>query len=174
MSNTNTAPETTARLTELENSPAYRDGQHWAINRAVELRGIIATVSNTVADLPQNEDYPYSVFQVGDKAHESLYSDIKPCTVVEVKRNGREVTVQADKYALADGEKPEMIAGGFSAHCMNQGQLKYNMTRNEDGYKITYTLRKWRGRYVWTPKGGTPDGSQRLAQGWMAFYDYNF
>jgi len=128
----------------------------------------------TVCGLEQNERYPYDVFSVGDKAHTNEYTDSAPATVVEVKRGGREVTVQMDNYRLADGEKPEMVPGGFAAHCTNQGDLKYEFSRNEDGATRTYTLRKWRGRYVWTPKGGTPDGHQRLAKGWYAYYDYNF
>lgn len=57
---------------------------------------------------------------------------------------------------------------------MNQHELKFDITENLNGRTQVYTLRKWRGRYVWTPKGSTPDGYMRLCHGWCAFRDYNF
>ena len=123
---------------------------------------------------PQNEKNPYDVFEVGDKVRIRHYTDVTPATVIEVKRGGKHVTVQHDSYKLAKGEKPNIIPGGFSGHCTNQHALKYDITRNENGGKQTFTLRKLNGRYYWTGKGCRPDGHQRLAQGWWAFRDYNF
>jgi len=126
------------------------------------------------AKAPQNADYPYDVFREGDKAHVCGYTDVTPATVVEVKRGGKEVTVQVDNFELAEGEKPEVVAGGFVGHCTNQSDLKYDISRNENGGHMTFTLRKWRGRYCWTIKGCNPNGSQAIGAGWIAFYDYNF
>jgi len=132
------------------------------------------STATQISTCEQDERYPYDVFEVGDQVHQNWYSDVTPATVVEVKRNGREVTIQADNYELAEGEKPNIIAGGFAGHCTNQRGLKYNITRNEKGRLTTFTLRKWRGRYCWTAKDGRPDGCQRIAKGWIAYYDYNF
>lgn len=123
---------------------------------------------------PQHGDYIYDIFDKGDKVHVNFYTDVQPATVVDVKRNGKQVTVQIDDYKLADGQKPDIIVGGFAGHCTNQRDLKYDITRNDKGRLMTFTLRKWRGRYCWTIKGSTPNGRQGLAKGWVAFYDYNF
>ena len=128
----------------------------------------------TIAGLPQNNCYPYDIFAVGDRCSYSYHTDIHPATVVEVKRNGREVVVRTDNAELAEGEKPEIIVGGFAGHCTNQRELKYDITENPDGALVTLVLRKWRGRYVWTHKNNNPDGCQRLTAGWRKFYDYNF
>ncbi len=66
--------------------------------------------------------------QVGDKAHVLYYSDIKPCTVI--KRTKKFVWIQMDNYKLAEGERPNIIPGGFAGHCTNQRSLKYDITRN--------------------------------------------
>ena len=132
---------------------------------------------NTVTALknaPQDERYSYDIFNVGDKVCVRGYTDVKPATVVEVTRGGKHVVVQMDSYKLAEGEKPEFVVGGFSGHCTNQSELKYDITRNEQGAKDKMTLRKWRGRYCWTRSGCSPDGRQEVGLGWLAFYDYNF
>ena len=133
-----------------------------------------ATDLPTIGNRPQNDRYPYDTFKVGDRANERMYTDVCPCTVVEVKRGGAEVTVRMDDAKLSEGEKPEFVPGGFVGHCTNQAFLKYDIFEDPNGKLRTFTLRKWRGRYVWTPKGGSPDGIQRLRKGWKRFYDYNF
>jgi len=131
-------------------------------------------MNNQIGDKEQNEKYPYPVFNVGDKASRSFYTDIEPVTVIAVERNGKKVTVQYDKSELAKGEKPEIVAGGFVGHCTNQRGLKYNITRNTNGLTEVFSLRKWRGRYCWTLAGSNPDGRQQINPGWRKFYDYNF
>lgn len=128
-----------------------------------------------IGNRAQVEEYPYDIFKVGDRAHEKMYTDVCPCTVIKVERGGTHVTVRMDVAELdPNGPKPEFIPGGFVGHCTNQRSLKYIFTENPNGAVRTFTLRKWRGRYVWTPKGETPDGIQRLGLGWRCFYDYNF
>jgi hypothetical protein len=130
----------------------------------------IAALNNA----PQDTTYPYGVFAVGDKAHVFGYSDIYPATVVKVERNGKKVTVQIDKYKKADGQVVEMVEGGFVAHCTNQNEIKYDISRDENGTMKTFTLRKWRGRFCWTVEGDSANGHQKIGMGWRAFYDYNF
>lgn len=132
-------------------------------------------MSKTIGNRPQHEEYPYDIFSEGDRCRIRGYSDVCPGTVMAVKRNGSEVHVRHDNFKLdPEGPKPEFIPGGFAAHCTNQRQLKYLITEATHDSVEVFTLRKWRGRYVWTPKGCEPDGKQCLAQGWHAFYDYNF
>lgn len=134
-------------------------------------------MSNTAIELkgkPQHHEYKYDTFKVGDRCHVRRYSDTEPATVVKVSTSGTKVTVRIDNYELAEGQKPEFISGGFVGHCTNQSSLKYNFSENTNGCEETYSLRKWRGRFVWTSLHGSPDGSQKLGNGWSAFYDYNF
>ena len=128
----------------------------------------------TIGNRPQDERYPYGVFATGDRVSLPGYTDVRPGTVVDVKRNGTEIHVRCDNYKLAEGQKPEMIPGGFAAHCTNQDELVYDITENLEGAVRAFTLRKWHGRYVWTTKGVSPDGRMSVHHGWSAFYDYNF
>lgn len=131
-------------------------------------------MNKQIGNREQNENYPYGVFSVGDRAHIVGYSDINPATVVKVERGGTKVTVRADSYELNENSKPEFVSGGFVAHCTNQNEIKYDITENPSGGTCTFTLRKWRGRYCWTHANCQPDGRQKIGSGWRAFYDYNF
>lgn len=128
----------------------------------------------SIAGKKQNASYPYGVFKVGDRCNVRRWTDVDPATVVHVCRKGCEVHVRIDKYALAEGQKPDISVGGFAGHCSNQRELKYDISESTGGKIEVYTLRIWRGRYVWTAKNGAPDGFQYIRQGWSAFYDYNF
>ena len=107
--------------------------------------------------------------QVGDKAQVIYYSDVKPCTVI--KRTKKFVWIQMDNYKLAEGEKPNIIPGGFAGHCTNQRQLKYDITRNLKGSISRFGLRA-NGR--WCRCGQHDVNPTTLGKGWRAFYDYNF
>ena len=128
----------------------------------------------TIGNRPQNEKYPYAVFKVGDRANERGYTDVRPCTVVKVERNGSRVIVRSDKFERNKDSKPEFVPGGFAGHCTNQHEIKYDISEDLNGYEAAYTLRKWRGRYCWTAAGCSPDGRNQIGKGWRAFYDYNF
>ena len=107
--------------------------------------------------------------QVGDKAHVLYYSDIKPCTVI--KRTKKFVWVQMDNYKLAEGQKPNIIPGGFAGHCTNQRSLKYDFIRDLKGsvYKFGF-----RDTGKWSQCGDHCSNPTTLGEGWRAFYDYNF
>ena len=127
-----------------------------------------------LVNAPQHERYPYGIFAVGDQVHVKEWSDVHPGTVVEVSRSGKMVKVRMDSASLAEGEMPEVIPGGFVGHCTNQHDLKYDIVENLNGHIRTFSLRKWRGRYVWTERGMNPDGKMAIASGWRRFHDYNF
>ena len=131
-------------------------------------------VGMEIGNRPQHERYPYDIFEEGDRACMPLYTDILPCTVVKVERNGSKVTVRSDSYKLNPEVKPDFHPGGFAGHVSNMHELKWDITENPQGSLTVFTLRKWRGRYVWTPAKNAPDGIQRLQKGWRARYDYNF
>ena len=80
---------------------------------------------------------PYTVladhkdFQVGDQAHITLYTDSNPYTVIE--RKGKRIKLQRAKAKLDPTWKPEMIAGGFAGHCVNNREQRWIITENPDG-----------------------------------------
>ena len=127
-----------------------------------------------ITDIPQDERYPFAIFKVGDGASCGGYSDSHAGTIIAVSKNGKRVTWQQDVATLDPNFKPEFVAGGFAAHCTNQHEQSYTYERDPNGSIREFSIRKWRGRYVWTPLGGTPDGRQQLFGGRYEFYDYNF
>lgn len=132
---------------------------------------------NNIVSLPgksQHASYPYAIFAKGDKVNLRGYTDIRPGTVVDVRRNGTEVHVRSDSFKLAEGQKPAFVSGGFAGHCTNQSELVYDIAEDPQGSVEVFTLRNWRGRYCWTVKGQAPNGYQAVSAGWRAFYDYNF
>tara|TARA_R110000744_G_scaffold80035_1_gene157085 strand:+ start:744 stop:1193 length:450 start_codon:yes stop_codon:yes gene_type:complete len=144
------------------------------------------TAYKTIQDVPQKlnrygevDKYnQFDIFEVGDGATISLYTDAHAGTVIEVKRGGKEVTVQRDKATLDKGWKPEIVPGGFAGHCTNQGTQVYTYERDPEGGVQTFTLRKVAqgeyARFVWTRKGEAPNGYAAIYQGRNEYYDYNF
>jgi hypothetical protein len=94
------------------------------------------------------------------------YSDVYPYEVVRVISD-KTVEVRAMQYAPDPNWKPEMIPGGFAAHCTNQSEQKWIITPNPDSITIRVRKRKngtWHsafGRHVFSDKP-------------RYFYDYNF
>jgi len=128
----------------------------------------------TIQDVPQDSRYPLPIFKVGDGATYRMYSDAKAGTIIEVSKSGKQVVMQKDKATLDPNFKPDIVPGGFSGHCVNQNDQTYTYEADPEGSTIKFTVRKWRGRYVWTVAGTTPDGRMQLGEGRNEFYDYNF
>jgi len=127
-----------------------------------------------INNIPQCPGHTFSVFSLGDHCGMVGWSDIDPGTVIKVSPNGRRVTVQEDKATLLNKHELVFHQGGFAAHCSNQSIQKYAYDRDERGVLHKFSLKHWRGRYVWTRTSATPDGKQALRKGWRKFYDYNF
>lgn len=128
----------------------------------------------TIHEIPQDERYPFDYFKVGDGATRHLYSDSHAGTVIKVSKNGKRVWIQDDDAKLDPNFKPEIIPGGFVGRCVNQNEQRYTYERNPEGTIREFSIRKWRGRYVWTTKGSNPDGRQEITLGRHKFHDYNF
>lgn len=125
--------------------------------------------------LPEDDLRRYvTKFQAGDLATYSLYTDAHAGRVVEIKRNGKEVVFQEDCATLSANWKPEVSPGGFVGHCTNNDDQQWEYRPNSEGVLIVFTLRRWRGVRMWTVKGDTPDGRNRLSLGQHHFHDYNF
>lgn len=93
------------------------------------------------------------------------YSDRTACTIVAVSASGKTIGLQAD-HAELDHWKPEMIPGGFVAHCVNNQQQRYRYRPNPDAPVWKARLRK-DGRY-------RTSSGERVIQGRHQFRDYNF
>jgi hypothetical protein len=94
------------------------------------------------------------------------YSDINPYEVVRVVSD-KTLEVRAMDAKLAEGQKPEIIPGGFVGHCVNQHSLKYDITSNPQNSIIKIRLHK-NGYYYY-------HGSKfQLSDKPVRFYDYNF
>jgi len=95
------------------------------------------------------------------------YSDITPYEIVKVISD-KTLEVREMDAKLAEGQKPEFIVGGFSAHCINQHQLKYDISSNPEYKVIRIRLRK-NGCFY------SSNGERfKLADEPQKFYDYNF
>lgn len=93
------------------------------------------------------------------------YTDVHPYEVVRVV-SAKCVVLREMRAKLAEGEKPQIIPGGFAGHCTNQRELKYDIT-SMDGEPVRARLRK---NGQWHSKHGRHVPSDKP----LYFYDYNF
>lgn len=119
-------------------------------------------------------------FKKGDRAHFNIGSDVHPCTVVH--RTPMTVKVRVDSWERDPDWTPDMVPGGFSAHCRNNHEQKNIIREDPGGHHLRFTLREWKKdpRYQdpedypteWVTAGDT-SWHCRLKPGWAAFHDYN-
>ncbi len=94
------------------------------------------------------------------------YSDVTPYEVVRIVSD-KTIEIREMKATLIEGWKPDMIAGGFSAHCANNGTQEYTYESDPEAQVIRARLNKngkWKSVY----------GEHRIADKPKRFYDYNF
>lgn len=94
------------------------------------------------------------------------YSDVTPYEVVRIVSD-KTIEIREMKATLIEGWKPNMIPGGFSAHCANNGTQEYNYESNPEAQVIRARLNKngkWKSAY----------GEHRISDKPKRFYDYNF
>ena len=95
------------------------------------------------------------------------YSDVTPFEVTKVISD-KTVEVREMDAERDDGVKLEFHVGGFSAHCSNQRDQKWNIASNEQNSVVRIRLSK---TGVWKDKHGRRFG---LSDQPVKFYDYNF
>ena len=100
-------------------------------------------------------------------ANQIGYSDVNPFEVVRIISD-KTMEVRAMDAERDASFKLEFIPGGFSAHCVNQSEQKWNITSNEENPVVRIRLSKNRG---WQDKYGSRFS---LAAAPRKFYDYNF
>lgn len=94
------------------------------------------------------------------------YSDIVPFEVVRVISN-KTIEIREMNANLVEGWKPEMIVGGFSAHCVNNNTQEYTYSTREGSPIVRARLQK-------SGKWKSIHGEHRLSDEPKRFYDYNF
>jgi hypothetical protein len=119
--------------------------------------------------------------KVGDGATFTIYSDRHACTVIEVRRNGREVVLQRDKVTLLNGlnsgeaDALESTPGGFAHHVSGKQRYSYEPNPNGETYKVSRRTLK-NGNVVWKQVGHPTKspGCSASFSGRHEHYDYNF
>jgi hypothetical protein len=94
------------------------------------------------------------------------WSDITPYEVIRtISEKCLEVRQMA--YILSPDWKPEVVAGGFAGHCVNQADQQWIIMPNESAPVLRIRLRKngqWHSAY----------GRHALSDTAIRHYDYNF
>lgn len=107
----------------------------------------------------------YNEAAVGDRMHIQHWSDVSPCTVI--KRTATTITVRVDKAELDPTWKPEFVIGGFSAHCTNNNEQRWNIEEDPNGEVETFRWHKRDNCFM-------NHSGEKLLPGWVKYYDYNF
>ena len=94
------------------------------------------------------------------------YSDVTPYEVVRVISD-KTIELREMDSKLADGEQPKFMVGGFAGHCVNQRELRYDISSNAANPVIRARLRK-------DGKFHSAYGKHVVADKPVRFYDYNF
>lgn len=111
--------------------------------------------------------------EVGMGVTELGWSDRHPWEIIEVVSD-RKIKLRS-MTATRDPEwKPEVVAGGFSGHCVNNNEQRWKIEPNPEGKVKFATLRK-NGKWIWVgePAVGSCAAGLRLGEA-RYFYDYNF
>ena len=116
------------------------------------------------AEAKMFEDW-YREMEVGDHAHVNHWSDVSPVTII--KKTAQSMTVRFDKAELDPSWKPEWVAGGFSAVCLNNDDQKWIIEEDPNGKTETF---RWHKRSNHFENGC----GETLVPGWVKHYDYNF
>jgi len=94
------------------------------------------------------------------------YSDVYPYEVIRVISD-KTIEIRAMKYEIDPTWKPNMIPGGFLAHCDNQNEQRWSIESNPS--IATLRMRKHKNGH-WK----SALGRHVLSEQPKRFYDYNF
>lgn len=125
------------------------------------------------------------MFEVGDGVSLMGHTDVTPYEVIEVSKTGKLVTIREMKATRDPNWKPEMVPGGFAAHCINNREQKWILESNPEGTIKKISLRKVklnpRHNYgmnfveKWVPvREKVKIGEYPVLPYAKKFYDYNF
>ncbi len=115
-------------------------------------------------------DLTPSTATAGEGATVHGWSDSHAHTILEVRRNGKQIVLQRDKATRTNRSEDDFAAGGFlghTSHGPNGQQWAYET--DADGSTVTANWSEKRQRFcVGGPKGSTVSAGRR------EHYDYNF
>ena len=110
---------------------------------------------------------------VGMGVTELGWSDRHPYEIIEVI-TPKKIMLRSMSAERDPDWKPDIIAGGFSGHCVNNGEQRWVVKSNPEGQTRCATKRK-NGKWIWVglPAVGSCAAGLRLGKA-VYFYDYNF
>lgn len=89
------------------------------------------------------------------------WTDSNPYTIIRI--SGQRIYIQADKVVQLTA--PQHVPGGFSGVCINNREIKYDISPDPAGYKTC----------LYPKKDGTYYNEKKpVTIGRYYFYDYNF
>jgi len=158
---------------------AHFEDMRWGYLRSSQLpRTVFFTVQEAeemIENLPvslcgkYNKKYEYAVEAIDyTHANQNGYSDTTPFEIVRVVSD-KTIELKSMTAERAADWKPEIVAGGFSGHCTNNGnQSKAWVIKSDpEGYKVRARLQKdgsWKSSH----------GRHSLHTAAIKHYDYNF
>ena len=158
---------------------AHFEDMRWGYLRSSQLpRTVFFTVQEAeemIENLPvslcgkYNKKYEYAVEAIDyTHANHNGYSDTTPFEIVRVVSD-KTIELRAMTSELASDWKPEIVAGGFSGHCTNNGNQSeaWVIKSDPEGYKVRARLQKdgsWKSSH----------GRHSLHTAAIKHYDYNF
>ena len=95
-----------------------------------------------------------------------MYTDVVPYEVVRVISD-KTIEIREMDAQLAEGQRPDILPGGFAGHCVNQRELKYDITSNPNN-PVIRARRRVDGYFH------SAYGRHMLNDRAVRFYDYNF
>jgi hypothetical protein len=119
-----------------------------------------------------------SALAIGEGVTVSVWTDAEAYTLI--KRTATTMTLREDKATRNPNFKPEIVAGGFIGHCINQHEQTYTYEPDLAGVTIKVSLRRWTDeegneRRRWKKVGtGTFERGGNVYPGRSKFHDYNF
>jgi len=118
--------------------------------------------------------------QIGQGATFHLGSDSYACTIIDVRRNGKEVVIQRDKATLLNGftsGEPDALVshpGGLAHHVT--GVQRYSYEHDPNGRIWHVSRRVLNDQVIWKEVGYPTKSPSAIAtfNGRHEYYDYNF
>jgi len=98
---------------------------------------------------------------IGKYINRVLYSDVDPVGKIIAIKGKTKVIIQPVK-AGENKVKMEFIAGGFSAHCVNQGYQEYDFFETGEPFMVSLSKTSLKNRF-WS-----------INERPRKYYDYNF
>ena len=110
---------------------------------------------------------------VGTGVTKNMYSDRQAYTIIDVKRNGKQIVIQRDIAERTNRHEDEFTPGGFVGHTYSPKGQKYEYTQDPNG---TITTANWSAKWNRFFVGGAPATGRgtSVTMGRNEHYDYNF